>query len=583
MWSLKVFSVLLTLSYLYVGLPWVLFLAGWLRWYVAWPALGAWIAAWVGMVRKVGQADATFPLGAFVQKSSFSRVPWWSVRRYSVVQVVFWAAVALLLVSLSGAGGIGLQEGDYFKHNAVLKHLIQSSWPVWLPTDKGPFPLVYYLGWYLPAAAIGKQFGWEAANIFLFIWTYFGVLLALSWFTLLVGRCHWMVVGLFFFFSAPDVVGAAFFKLIGWDPGPPLPPPVLNGWGINWYALRWWNWELRWWAGPYTWNYCCQMELLFWVPQQALGAWICTGIMAAGFCWPQLQWRQWAIVPLALSALWSPLVSLGLGPFLVLELFRCRNGRRSPVKQFFSLRRLLPEAVHFDRKQSPGQAKPLAGWCSWPNGAALVLLVVAGLYYAAHFAAIPFSNDPRAQFRFLGFPDWPMGMYLFRLVCFWIVDVASIAGLILLVRPPRKPTERILFLTAMAVLVGLALFRYGLNNDLGMRVSMPWLFVLAILLAKGVVRSRLPPIRRWILWAALALMAATPVAEIYRHLCEMRRQGRWINIPHPAQVQSLWELNTTIRQVVGNDFFFRQYIGSPESIFFQYLAVPAPQEHNLNH
>lgn len=544
---------LLAVSCGYVGLPWVLFLLGWFRWYVAWPALLGWIGAISGVVAKSAQGRDSEFFPSLGGGSFFSRLFGGLWSGHGLWQAGLWAIVALVLVSLSGAGGLGLQEGDYFKHNAVLKHLIESGWPVWIPTDRGLFPLVYYLGWYLPAAGVGKVWGWEAANVFIFIWTYVGVVLALAWFALLVGRCHWVVLGIFFFFSAPDVLGAALFKLIGWDPGPPLPPPVPDNWGINWYALRWWNWELRWWAGPYTWNYCCQMELLFWVPQQALGAWLCTSMILAALWWPWLQGQRWILVPLALSALWSPLVTLGLGPLVVASFFRSAESHRNPYPLWTQ-------------------------WFDWPNGLALGLMGLGGIYYAAHFAWVPFSNDPRAEFRILGFDEWPMLMYIFRLICFWIVDIFSIAGLILLVRPPRKSSERLLFRTALIVLVGLTLCRYGLNNDLAMRVSMPWLFVLAVLLAKRAIRRRLPPIRRCILWGALALMATTPVAEVYRHVCEMRRQGRWINIPNVAQIQSLEELNRTCREKSGNDFFIRQYIGSPKAAFFRYLAAQSDWE-----
>jgi hypothetical protein len=602
----RVLGFLWITSCLYVGLPWMLFLVGWLRWYWAWPAVAALIAAGLGMVRRSAQASYQAPeqasddpfssveasQGEVRQCRRFSpaggargsrergcRFSLWGewlagMDRRWVLQAVLWSAVALMLVSLSGAGGVGLQEGDYFKHNAVLKGLIESPWPVWVPTPQGAFPLVYYLGWYLPAAAVGKLWGWEAANVFMFIWTYWGVLLALGWFALLVGRCSPVVLAVFFLFSAPDVVGAAWMKLIGWDPGPPLPPPIRDAWGINWYALRWWNWELRWWAGPYTWNYCSHMELLFWVPQQALGAWITTGMMVAGFWQPGIGWRRWALVPIALSALWSPLVSLGLLPCLAAELFRLRETGPTGPNQNASTVASVFRWGSLGGSCRPTELPALAGWFDWPNAAALVLLGVAGLYYAAHFGPLPFSNDPRAEFRFLGFDDWPIGVYLLRLVFFWGIDVGALVGLILLVRPPRPGRERILFGTAVGVLLGLALFRYGLNNDLGMRVSIPWLFVLGVLLAKGAVRRRLPAMRRWIFWGALAIMAATPIAEVYRHLCEMRRQGRWVNIPPAAQVQSLWELNAQTRQKSGNDFFIRQYIGRPGAPFFRYLAPP---------
>ena len=567
----------MALSCIYLGLPYAAFFLGWCRWWIGWPSLILTAAAAFDLVRKNLRADSsesTFGAGEPFPAADQAVLPpgqkIFPSKRSFWFQAILWTVVCVLLVSLSGTGGVGLQEGDYFKHNAVLKHLIDSSWPVWIPTDQGPFPLVYYTAWYLPAAVVGQWFGWQAAQGFLFFWTLLGVMLALGWFALLVGRCSPVVLAVFFLFSAPDVVGAAWMKLIGWDPGPPLPPPIRDAWGINWYALRWWNWELRWWAGPYTWNYCSHMELLFWVPQQALGAWITTGMMVAGFWQPGIGWRRWALVPIALSALWSPLVTLGLFFFLLAEILaqpvmvRIRSGHNP-------LQAADPSGIFVD----PRPLGPrVFSWFAWPNGAGLIQLCLMGLYYTAHFGPLPFSNDPRAEFRFLGFDDWPIGVYLLRLVFFWGIDVGAMVGLILLVRPPRPGRERILFGTAVGVLLGLALFRYGLNNDLGMRVSIPWLFLLGVLLAKGAVRRRLPAMRRWIFWGALAIMAATPIAEVYRHLCEMRRQGRWVNIPPAAQVQSLWELNAQTRQKSGNDFFIRQYIGRPDAPFFRYLAPP---------
>ncbi len=535
---------LLAASGIYTGLPYLCFFVGWLRWWAA--SLGVILlgVALGGLVWIAGWTSPKTTRPASRQKVFFKKRSFWAM-------AVAWVGGTLLLVSLSGAGGIGLQEGDYFKHNAVLKHLIVSPWPVWLQTDHGAFPLVYYSAWYLPAAVVGKWAGWTAANGVLFFWTALGVLLALAWFAVLVGRCGLMVLAVFFLFSAPDVLGAALFKLLGWDPGPPRPPPVPHPWGIDWYALRWWNWELRWWAGPYTWNYCSLMELLFWVPQQAIGSWLCSGMMMVGYFRSELRWRRWALVPLALSALWSPLVTVGLSVFCLAELLANTLTDPLPIRQ------------------------QVRAWLSLPNLAALALLGIIGLYCAAHFGPVPFTNDPRAEFRFLSFDDWPMPEYLFRLGCFWLVDVGTIVGLILLLRRPAWGRERILFGTAIGVLLVLSLFRYGLNNDLGMRVSMPSLFVLAVFLGKAAVEPQMPTLRRIILVGALALMATTPLAEVYRHLCEMRRRGQWLAIPPMETVQSLWELNQQTQARSGNDFFFRQYIGSPEAVFFRYLAAPA--------
>ncbi len=524
---------LLAASCLYLGFPLLVFFAAWLKWWVAVPAVAAVVAASAGVLllegrRPPGAPDA--PGGPAMQ---------WH-------QLALLVLLALAFSSLSGMGGYGLQEGDYFKHNAVLKALIQKPWPVYVQSDRGLFPLVYYTAWYLPAALVGKAAGWSAAHHFLFAWSVAGVVLSMLWFCVVAGRVHLLVILVFLIFSGPDVVGAAAMKLLGYRYGPPPPPPVPDQLGIDWHGWRWWNWENRWWAGPYTWNYCSNMELLFWVPQQALGSWIATGMALLAFSRGDGRARRWSLVPPALVSLWSPLVTVGLLPFVAVD--------------------LLDSIRRFGRGA-------LRAWAAWPNVLACCVLGLLALYFAARGGPLPFTTDPTAELRFFGFDDWPLAEYLWRLGLFLLLDVGVLVLAIVYVRPPAGPRCRLLLATAVLSLVLLALFRYGMNNDLGMRVSMPGLLVLAVFLAKAALDAKAARLRKAALFGLLAIAATNPVAEVYRHLCEMRRRHEWLAIPEQAEVRTLWELSCETRdRQTGNDFFFRQYAGSPDTPFFRWLA-----------
>ena len=49
---------------------------------------------------------------------------------------------------------------------------------VYSSPERGPITmLVYYVGYWLPAALVGRILGWGVANFILFLWTWFGVLL----------------------------------------------------------------------------------------------------------------------------------------------------------------------------------------------------------------------------------------------------------------------------------------------------------------------------------------------------------------------------------------------------------------------
>jgi len=101
-------------------------------------------------------------------------------RFLTYVSLVFLLIVTWLI--FSGVGGFGYQNADYTASNALLKDLIIQDWPPTIIVGEIQKPIVYYMAYYLPAAAVGKMLGWVPANLFLFIWTLFGALLAFIWF-----------------------------------------------------------------------------------------------------------------------------------------------------------------------------------------------------------------------------------------------------------------------------------------------------------------------------------------------------------------------------------------------------------------
>lgn len=530
---------LLAASCLYLALPYLILFCGWLRWWLALPAV-ALVA--VGCSQIVGRANRLFAApGLAPQAPTFG----WA-------QLLLLGVVALLLSGLSGMGGYGVQEGDYLKHNAVLKSLIEQPWPVMLTTDVGRFPLVYYTAWYLPAALLGKVAGWTAANHFLFAWGTVGLVLSMLWFCLLARRLNWLAIAVFVAFSGLDVVGAAFLKLLAFD-------WAAFDWShLDWGSLKWWDWEIRWWAGPCTWSYSSHLAQLFWVPQQALGGWIVTGMIVHLFWRGDDAARRPMFFVTALSALWSPFVTLGLAPLLAADFLF--DGRRF--------------------------AKRVRAWLTVPNLCGAGLLGLTGLYYLARTRPIPFTDDPVSRFRFFSTPEWSGLAFLWRVLLFFLLEVGLLALLAWVVRPPATRRCRGLLALGLVFLLLLPLFRYGRNNDLAMRASMPCLMVLALFLAKALLDQTANRTRRLILAGALAVAATNPVAEVYRHLCEIRRRGPVVMVPDPASIETLWDQSIAIRRRnerrepnSGSDFFFRQYVGSEDSLFFRYLArSPAPVE-----
>src|SRR5690606_35619001 len=102
-------------------------------------------------------------------------------------------------------------------------------------------------------------------------------------------------------FSGIDIVGKLMVIWLGW-PGYPCD------------RLERWNRELE---------YSANTALLYWVPNQALAGWISGGLAIYALLsirQPRISW-----LPLGLSALWTPFVTIGLAPFMLAEFLRARG------------------------------------------------------------------------------------------------------------------------------------------------------------------------------------------------------------------------------------------------------------------
>lgn len=343
------------------------------------------------------------------------------------------AAVALLLLfwcALSGTGGIGFQNSDYAASNALLKDLVQNPWPLQM---NGNVPMVYYVLYYLPAALVGKLFGWQAANLFLFIWTYFGLLLLWSLFSLAT-RIDQLSAG------RKLLAASAFILFGGWDFF-----GALITYGSERLSV---GTHIEWWAS--IGQFSSSTTLLFWVPQHVIAPWIVTASLLLTLQRDVGQGVIWFLA--ALSFLWSPIASLGLLPFL--GLCAVRDFRAGRIEANFSVANVFV-----------GPALALIGLLFYSSNAFkfpnswqftepdffrnyILLFIFEALAIALPF----FSQHLRAQ------------VYLNQ------IDLP----------PPVRltPTEKIMGWIALASLFILPLYKMGFMNDLCMRASVPALLVL---------------------------------------------------------------------------------------------------------
>jgi hypothetical protein len=432
-------------------------------------------------------------------------------------------------MGISGVGGYGYQDPDWLKHNAVLKDLIARPWPVEYQLGKGYLPLVYYIAFYLPAAFFGKLWGWMMANQVIFGWGFIGLFLAMLWFHVLNQRATSTVVLLFVFFSGLDVIGE-------WIISPIIDPIVAY---INPKVGSILSWEhIEFWA--YGWQYSSNATLLFWVPHQALAGWIVSGILI--FVILSSTQKKYRLFYCALSALWSPFVTIGLLPYLLVDFLLERDSLSTRLKQYISL----------------------------PNLCGFALLIVVGLFFSSklyesaslstaeipHGFSLSFIEDP--NLRFFGFV---------LILVFSLLEFGLYGLLIYSSSPKWNVREKVLFATTLICLSLFPFYVYGELNDFVMRASIPALFVLSVFLSRALHEKSLTTPKHVILIMLVILGSATAMIEFYRHAENILDIGTILQTPRMDQVSGVWNYSQQL-----SDSISLQYFGSSESPFFEFMA-----------
>jgi hypothetical protein len=260
------------LIYLYLFLPFVLFLVGWTKPFVSIPVLIILTVCFYSMVK-------TFPelwLPKFSKDVFFKTV--------CILFIIF------VWVWLSGIGKLVFQNEDQSWRNGWFDLLVLEEWPLvyFSPTIENNMEaivIVYYFGFWLPAAIIGKLFGLTAGYITQVIWAVTGIFL---FYYLIIAKyirkiVFWPLVVLIFF-SGLDILGIYLL-------------------GNNYYAYSEIG-HLEWWASPF--QFSSMTTQLFWVFNQAVPAWLVTMILLI-----QKKNRHIAVI-VALAMITSTLPFFGL-------------------------------------------------------------------------------------------------------------------------------------------------------------------------------------------------------------------------------------------------------------------------------
>ncbi|MFT4033872.1 MAG: hypothetical protein QM669_15770 [Siphonobacter sp.] len=477
------------LSIFYVLIPFIVFISSWIRVEFAAIALACLlIGLWKAYKTSNWEHETYFPP--------------------KVLLVLL--LVSLGLTTLSGAGELLTQVGDWRKHNLILNDLIRKPWPV-VYTDSHYF--CYYLAYYLVPALAGKLMGVSGALLTCFLWTCLGLWLACLWVYDLGGKTLWVIIG--FLFSGNLLwlvnVPVGIFRLIHGE-------KLIHAWSNNGVFLTYKAHAI---LIPLL--YDSVLPSILYIPQHVLGTWIVIG-MAYKAIQKQLSfsWVIMAIIPLPL---WASVAALGILPWAFYAWLRNGNLRNDLIQICAFLPGLLLMAFYLTGHTD----LEMSGWYL-PNVGKMVVFFF--LNWGVYLLAAYYVNKQTSFFTIVKQP------------VFWLAALVISAGSFIYVGPVNDFGNRFALASFWMLWVGISAntVYYLKNNKLNARILM----LLGVCLFAAQY--------------AIKVMLLVPI-------------GKYQSASH-INKSTLGEINQNGNTLEEYGLTVRQYEGKPESVFSKYLMKP---------
>ncbi len=461
-----------TISSIYLSIPVVIFLIGYIKWYYTAIGVCAIGYALYDICRKTKEV-------ALAEKQI--ELPFWKLL------IVF--LLMLIWTHLGGMNGYWYQSSDYSARNAVLRDLVTHSWPV--TYQDGSSALVYYIGHWLPAAVIGKisnglfhsmQLTWLSARMALWIWSSIGLtIVALLLFLFVQAdnrKKRILSILLLIFFSGMDIIGALLEHKLEAN----LSPNVLH--------LEWWT--------PKYWQYSSITTCLYWVFNQAIIPWLIVMLILID------SNPRYYILYIASCLICAPMPAVGICILMagkeiaaIVTAFRERN-IKARIKHILSL----------------------------PN---VLVLITCIPVLAAYILSSSAAADIEAKTTVA-----QTGSITHSLIQFGLFYALE-AGIILLILWSNNKKNILFYVIGLSLLI-IPRVHVGTGTDFCMRGSIPAVFALMVFSLQYLISSKTELSGKnngknshRILTAALVIVlligAVTPAVEIYRGIYHVATKG----------------------------------------------------------
>ena len=363
-------------------------------------------------------------------------------------------AIIIIWVIFAGVGGFVWQNiWDHKFRNAVFMDLVNYDWPV---IEEGK-ALCYYLGYWLPAALVGKIFGLQAGYAFQVIWAILGVSIAFGIICEYLRTVKIRNIIILIFYSGLDIF---LFLLFSKLPIGEALIKVFQGRHIE--------------LATTFFNSSSNTTLIFWLYNQIIPFWV--GMMLL------LQQKNSKSIALIYSMmmLYSPFPLVALAPIMVYMVFKKQEG----IEENNILKNIFMK---------------IKKACSFENIVSIFLVVIIGLYIK--------SNTAAGKISFLEINSETIIKY----ICYIFFEF--IVYLVFIYKNHRK--DWVLNILILVTFL-LPFILMGNSYDFAYRTCIPLAFYIMLLVMKDLQDKNVSKKIKIGIIIVLCLGAITPVSEMIR-------------------------------------------------------------------
>ena len=499
--KIKKIDFFLIFIYIYLFLPLILFASLWLK-----PIYAILI-------------DALIVFGIY--KSIKVETPLWRPEKNkdNIVKLVLILFFIVLWIITSGVGSSVTQYPDHLYRNALFRMLIDHDWPVRLTYNGNTKAMSYYIGFWLPAALVGKITSYQFAFLFLQIWSVIGIFITLYLIFERKGQIKIWYFIVFVFFGGADAIG---FNLIG---------KVFDQLGNRY----------EWWAINY--NYPGFMTSVFWVYNQVIYAWVTTLMILR-------QKRNDNIVFIwSTSLLNCTFPAVGIIPFGFYRAFKNEKGK-----------------YYVDIVK-----KALLNALTWQFLVGFILALMSSLYLLSNINVIKYMNIIDSSNNLIStsrtfltydvilydFSAYPWTTRLYNYL--WFVFIEFIIHFIIIY---KSQSNKSLYWLTLIVLLICPLIEIGGWIDFCMRGSIPALLCLYLMVIDAIED-----------YSANNQKTMLSLLISFLVICSITCYDTLLGVMQPM-ANNLWDGTKVTADAFSEEYVFNanNFFSSNDTFFFKYLA-----------